>query len=153
MDAFNSWKIPSAGIQLEGKATPEVERRQKEYLEERRSNWKLTERSMSLFYRLRRVMGSTVIIQLWEPIMEVFEDDGPLPFCGKLTGMSIEEVKVDGRYYPQLYIQIQSPYNILNGNRGEDPLENKELWQDEMTILINCSDIFTLEIINTDSIT
>lgn len=83
-----------------------------EQVKDARSKWLPTASALALVDELKSLIGETVDIQFWNPIMYWLEDEGPYPLRGVMLDVAI----LDEGGFPQAYVVLDSPCEIPTPN-------------------------------------
>jgi hypothetical protein len=143
---INHWKIPSGEgvIHLEGKPTEERRLENIQRTTEKRLNWKPGSDAMDIYRQLLSMEGHWVVIELWDDIIVMMEEEGPLPFKCLLKGVAIKTVQEQDRDFDQLFIEITDAEDIQNGNRGGSALPLIQYVAGAKANTLNCSLIYSV---------
>ncbi len=75
----NPWTLPGPPVDLEGCPSPEERERDEAEARARREVWEPGPEAFELVEQLKRFVGRRVVIQGWDPIMFLLDDEGPCP--------------------------------------------------------------------------
>lgn len=81
----NPWVLPSPPVYLEGRPSPEEQARVEARVEAERRVWEPGPDAFALLERLRPFIGAGVVIQAWDSIMFLLDDEGPYPIVAMCT--------------------------------------------------------------------
>jgi len=138
---FRHWAIPSGDgvLYLEGVPTEEERASNRQRTAERRKVWQPSQTALSVCRQLKFLEGNQVIIQLWDDLMEMLPDEGPLPFSCELIKVFTKNINEGDRDFTQLFVEFKNPKTIDNGNFGDNPIFESMINPKSGTYTYNCS--------------
>lgn len=102
----NPWRIPSEARAFEGMIAGRPTKTQRadrlRQVRAAREAWKPSADAMALVDRMRTMVGKRICMQIWDPIMELLEDEGPFPIAGICMEVTVRE---DGGFH-QAFINL-----------------------------------------------
>jgi len=118
----NPWRIPSVqnvfdGL-IEGVPTPLEQQEMIADILAERSAWKPSNNAYKLAEQLQKFVGYRIKVQLWDAMMFWSEDEGPDPFEGNCTNITIQNI--DG--FLQAYLELVE-LRVLPNHEGLHPSE------------------------------
>jgi hypothetical protein len=141
IEGFHYWRIPSGEgvLYLEGAPTEEERMKNIQRTAEFRKVWQPSQTALSVYKQLKFLEGNQVIIQLWDDLMEMLPDEGPLPFSCNLLKVFTKNTKEEDRDFTQLFVEFENPKAIHNGNFGGNPIFESMINPKSGTYIYNCS--------------
>jgi hypothetical protein len=113
----NPWALPGPPIYIEGSPTPEKAARDQAEADEKMRDWAPDGRAFSLLAELQGLAGRTVLVQGWDPIMFLLEEEGPCPIRAKCMGTKTAR-NPDGLL--QAYLVIKDPASVSSPDGYDD---------------------------------
>ena len=102
----NPWRMPSEERAFEGMIAGRPTKTQRadrlRQVRAAREAWKPSADAMALVDRMRTMVGKRICMQIWDPIMELLEDEGPFPIAGICMEVTVRE---EGGF-PQAFISL-----------------------------------------------
>jgi hypothetical protein len=114
---YNPWKLPAPPVYLEGAPSPEEQQRQVREAEAARAVWKPDASAFALLDELRPAIGQVVVVQGWDPIMLMLDDEGPHPLRARCVGMVTRDDE-EGR--TRAYLLLEG-VEVIQTAAGYDP--------------------------------
>ena len=105
----NPWKLPDVPIYLEGRPSNKKLERDRRESAAARAAWSPSREAFELLDQLRPFVGSKVLIQCWDPIMFLLEEEGPYPI--RATCMNVITRKDDAGFL-RAYLVLQDPKSV-----------------------------------------
>jgi hypothetical protein len=138
---FNHWRIPSGEgvLYLEGEPTEQERVKNRQQTAEYRKVWQPNQTALTVYSQLKFLEGNQVTIQLWDDLMVMLPEEGPLPFSCKLLKVFKKNIKEGDRGFNQLFIEFKNPKTIHNGNLGGNPIIESMFNPKSGTYTYNCS--------------
>jgi len=103
------WRIPSVEHALdgflEGKPTDREKKEIIEKTERERADWSPSKEAWEQFELVKRIVAHEIVVQMWDPIMFMLEDEGPYPIQALCTGTHLISNE-DGK--SQAYISLKN---------------------------------------------
>jgi hypothetical protein len=92
------WRIPSVerafdGI-LEGKPTEREQEKIIEKVQQDRAEWSPSKEAWEQFEDVKKIIDHEIVVQMWDPIMFMLDDEGPYPMKALCTGLVSGSVKM-----------------------------------------------------------
>jgi hypothetical protein len=138
------WRIPSVegafdGI-LEGKPADKERKEIIEKVQRDRAEWAPTAEAWEQFQQVKKIVGYEVVVQMWDPIMVMLDDEGPYPMQAFCTGLHLITDEDDK---PQAYLSLKDVRNIKTheGYDGSSRLSNSSCAGEN---LLSLSDIYEI---------
>ncbi len=138
---FNPWKLPSGPIHLEGSPSPEQLERERAAARAARAVWKPGAEAYELTDRLRAAVGHDIVLQGWDPMMLILEDEGPHPVRARCLDVVTRE---DDEGHVRAYL-VLSDVELLPTPAGYDG-RGSMLIEGERS-LFGVHDLYELEIL------
>ena len=87
------WRIPSVerafdGI-LEGKPTDEEQKDIIEKAQRGHDDWSPSKEAWEQFEEMKKIIDHVIVVQIWDPIMFMLDDEGPYPMQSLCTGLHL----------------------------------------------------------------
>lgn len=102
----NPWRIPSEERAFEGMIVGHPTKAQRaerlRQVRAARDAWRPSPEAMAVVHRIQKLVGNRICIQIWDPIMELLEDEGPFPIAGICMEVTVRE---EGGF-PQAFISL-----------------------------------------------
>lgn len=121
---WNPWKLPSPPVYLEGRPTPAEKEAQEAEAEERRRTWEPGPEAFDLLDRLREFVGEEVVIQGWDSIMLLLDDEGPYPVLGTCLDV-VTRTGPEGRQRAYVVLEDPTEHPTPRGGSGLSQLERE----------------------------
>lgn len=146
---YSHWKLPSYEHAfdgcLEGKPTIAQEKEILNAIDERRRDWLEygpQPQGWDQFSEVTQIVGKKLVIQIWDPIMFMLEDDGPYPFEAHCVGLNLA-LNNDG--YMQSHMCLKGVYcpQDKDGFDGAGRLEKAP----NGVFMLNLGDIYKISIL------
>jgi hypothetical protein len=107
------WQVPSRtnafqGV-IEGRPTDDKRQQVYEKVDRERAEWKPSNEAWHQLRQLQEIVGQSVWIQFWNPIMFMLEDEGPFPLKADCRGITL--VPEDGFLQP--YLMLENVSEVL----------------------------------------
>lgn len=116
----NPWTLPGPPTYVEGNPSPEKIRDDKAEADAERREWSPTNAAYELLDRLRGFAGHMVVIQAWDPIMFMLEEEGPNPIRAKCLDV---KTMTNSEGLLRAYLLIDDPSSIPT-QEGYDDLDS-----------------------------
>lgn len=138
---FGCWKIPSGegAIYLEGIPDEEERDSNRKRTAELRKMWQPSENALCVYRQLKYLEGNKIVIQLWDDLMILLPDEGPLPFSCELIKVFTKNIKECDRDFTQLFVEFKNPIAIEKGNIGDNTIFETMFFPKSGTYTYNCS--------------
>ena len=114
------WRIPSVehafdGF-LEGKPTDKQKKEIIEKAQQDRADWSPSKEALAQFEEVKQIICREIVVQMWDPIMFMLEDEGPYPMQALCTGLHLISNE-DGK--SQAYISLKD-FKCIRTTDGYD---------------------------------
>jgi hypothetical protein len=121
----NHWRFPSTPTYLEGGPSPEQREREEAAARTALALWKPGPEAFEMLDRLRLAVGHTVVVQGWDPIMFMMDDEGPYPVQARCVDIVVRD-DAEGR--PRAYLVLENASTVAtpNGYEAADLLIRSE---------------------------
>ena len=115
----NPWTLPGPPTHLEGRPSRSDLEREESEAAAKREAWEPGPQAFALLDQLRKFVGCEVIIQGWDPIMFLLDDEGPYPLRATCVDV-ITRNDPDGHL--RAYLAIKDP-SVVPTSAGYDGLK------------------------------
>ena len=138
------WRIPSVkhafdGV-LEGKPTDQKKKEIIEKTERERVDWSPSKEAWEQFELVKNIIAHEIVVQMWDPIMFMLDDEGPYPMQAFCTGLHLI-LNEDGK--PQAYLSLKNVSNIKTPD-GYDGRSRFLNLRREVESLLSLADIYEI---------
>lgn len=112
-DGFWTWRVPSESNCFDGfiEGAPSQEE-QNEIVKrtlKARSVWTPSDEALLLVENLREGIGHDVLVEPWDPIMEMLPAEGPYPIIGRCLDVVVRK---DADAFEQAYLKLRAPREV-----------------------------------------